>query len=125
MFQTNQKAQSALEYLMTYGWALVLIAAVIGVLVFIVSSPASEVTFSSSDPMKILMKGGAVEGTTTRVKLINATGGEIEINNIMASGASYSNCTVNGEASVEVKAGSVMELECPLSGADPAGSITI
>jgi len=49
----NNGAQASLEYVMTYGWALVLIISVISVLVFIVSSPASDVTFSSSDPTNL------------------------------------------------------------------------
>ena len=33
----NKKGQAALEYLMTYGWALIIIAIVMGVLIFVVT----------------------------------------------------------------------------------------
>ena len=48
----NKKTQAGIEYLMTYGWALILVVTVIGVLVFIVSTPIQDVTFRSSDPTK-------------------------------------------------------------------------
>ncbi len=64
---------------MTYGWALILIAAVIGVLVFAFSTPP-EIFFTSSQPNKIMVKGGSIspEGDV-EVKLQNITGGEIRV----------------------------------------------
>ncbi len=123
----NQKAQSSLEYLMTYGWALVLIATVVSVLVFIISSPASGVTFSSSDPTKIMVKAGAIQGTNAVAQLTNITGGRMAVTVIAAAGTSYTlPCTINKEASnIDIPAGSVMELNCPLSGEDPTGAVTI
>lgn len=38
----NSRAQAGLEYLMTYGWALILVATVIGVLVFVVGNPTNS-----------------------------------------------------------------------------------
>ncbi len=75
----NSKAQAGLEYLMTYGWALILIAAVIGVLVFVTSSPDSDITFSSSDPTKIMIKSGNLYAATITVIVQNITGGNIAI----------------------------------------------
>lgn len=40
-FNINQRGQSALEYLMTYGWALVVIVVVVAALVLLVGNPAS------------------------------------------------------------------------------------
>jgi len=111
MPQSSSKAQSSLEYLMTYGWALILIATVIAVLVYIVGSPSSDITFSSSDPAKILIKAGAVSGSSAEIKLQNITGGGIEITGILNEG--YSGCTVNGSlAPLTVAAGGQMTLEC-------------
>ncbi len=56
----GKTAQAGLEYLMTYGWALVLIATIIGALVFIASTPASDIHFSSSAPNKFLVEGGSL-----------------------------------------------------------------
>jgi len=101
----NERAQSGLEYLMTYGWALILIATVIGVLVFIVSSPAEEFRCSISDPTKIMLKAynvpesayrplpsgddhwcsgsscGAPTGTN-KILMQNLTGGAITITSV-------------------------------------------
>ncbi len=91
----NSTAQAALEYLMTYGWALVLIATVVAVLVFIVSS-SSSVVFSSSDPTKILMKGGSLLGSDAEIKMQNITGGSIDVTSVsMTSNYSGAGCSLN------------------------------
>lgn len=122
----NSKAQSGLEYLMTYGWALVLLTAVIGILIFIVGSPGQNATFSSSDPTKILISAGAIQGITTTVVLKNITGGSIVITNISPTGTNYSTCTINESSpDISIAAGGTMDLECPLSGEDPTGAVGI
>ncbi len=82
----NQKAQSGLEYLMTYGWALVIIASVVGVLVFIINPTSTTASFSSSDPSKIMLKGSSITENTASLVLQNITGGKITINSITFSG---------------------------------------
>ncbi len=122
LFKRNS-AQSSLEYLMTYGWALVLIVSVVSILVFIVSSPASDVTFSSSDPAKILLKAGAVQDSEVVVKVQNITGGDLGITGISETG--YSDCTANGSgAPLSVSAGAEIVLEC-VSSSDGGGTITL
>jgi len=131
----GQRAQAALEYLLTYGWALVLIATVIGALVFIISSPASNVTFSSSDPAKILVKGGAVSGTDAEILLQNITGGKVSVTKITLP-ASYvgASCSLNGAAistggpispAIEVMAGGEIDVECSGLTENPSGRIDI
>jgi len=99
MTQKN-KAQAGLEYLMTYGWALILIATVVGVLVFVVSGP-SGVSFSSSDSTKMVLKSAVVNGQTAGIVVQNTTGGKIKINSISFSGDigdSAFGYTLNGQA---------------------------
>ena len=120
----NHKEQAGIEYLMTYGWALILIAAVIGALVFIVGTPTTTPTFTSTNPGKILLKGGTIEGTTATAILQNITGGQIQITNITETGT-YSNCKINGSATATIPAGATMQLQCTLFGRDPIGTITI
>ena len=50
------RAQAGLEYLMTYGWALVLIVTVAGVLFFVMAPPTGSFVCTSSQPEKIIMK---------------------------------------------------------------------
>lgn len=80
----NSRGQAALEYLMTYGWALVIIVVVAGILFFLMSSPSSGVTCNSSDPTKIVLttdqtKGGTADAFRADlvVQLQNGTGGNI------------------------------------------------
>ena len=115
----NSRAQSSLEYLMTYGWALVLIATVVAVLVFIISSPAGDVVFSSSDPGKIMLNAGAVSGSDAEIMLQNTTGGSLQVTDSTASGAFFGAiCTLNdlplptGSSSTEVAAGGEMDISC-------------
>ena len=92
----NSKAQAGLEYLMTYGWALIIIATVIGVLVLVASTPSQEMTFSSSDPGKIMVKGSSVTGDQAEVLLQNITGGNMTVTGV-ALGGGFSGCKLNDE----------------------------
>jgi len=78
----NQKAQAGLEYLMTYGWALIIIATVIGALVFITSTPTNNITFLSSDSAKIMLKGSSASGNTADLIMQNTTGGTINVSSV-------------------------------------------
>jgi len=92
----NNRGQAALEYLMTYGWALIVIAIVVGVLVFIVSSPGQEVVCNSSDPAKVMVKASQIDNSTGDGSIIitNLTGGDMSSVTVMndtdmASGGAF------------------------------------
>ncbi len=107
----NNRGQAALEYLMTYGWALIVIAIVVGVLVFIVSSPTAGVACNSSDPTKMLMKSynvGAGASPNT-VNLQNITGGTIIITATARTG-SMTKATINPATSGTVTSGNAIQL---------------
>ena len=74
------KAQSALEYLMTYGWSLVVIAIVIGTLIFIAAPTSSDLVFFSATS-QFLVKDSNFDhfGGDNSANLIlqNATGGPV------------------------------------------------
>ena len=82
----KSKAQASLEYLMTYGWALVIIATVVGVMIFVIVPPTEISSFTSSDPTKFMVKGSSTSGGTAGLVLQNITGGRIEISSITFSG---------------------------------------
>ena len=116
----NSKAQAGLEYLMTYGWALIIIATVVGVLVFVVSTPADDVIFSSSDPTKIMFKASAVIRTNLELKLQNITGGNIVVTEVTLP-AGYGGCEINGNSfpagattttSIDVGGGGEIFIKC-------------
>ena len=83
----NSRGQASLEYLMTYGWALIMIATVIAVLIFLTQAPTQEVKFVSSQPTKLLLKSSSIDNTTNIAKVVlqNITGGQIEITTIEES----------------------------------------
>ncbi|MDP6670324.1 MAG: hypothetical protein QGI60_00730 [archaeon] len=80
----DNKGQSALEYLMTYGWALIVIAIVIGVLIIVTeehiptSSTSGGVICQSGSPQMVLKETSFNPGTDgVGFTLQNATGGSV------------------------------------------------
>lgn len=96
----NKRGQVGMEYLMTYGWALILIATIVGMIVFIMSPPTETVSFTSSEPTRVLVKGIGVSGNTGGLVLQNATGGKMTIKSITFTGNigdSIAGYTLNGQ----------------------------
>ena len=79
----NSRGQAALEYLMTYGWALIVIAIVVGVLVFIVATPTNTLQCASNAPGKVNVVSnnfattGAAGITTGSLVITNVSGGTV------------------------------------------------
>lgn len=109
----DKKAQAGLEYLMTYGWAIVLVATVVGVLVFIVADTPEE-EFNISDPTSFILKGSQTADGQAIIKLQNITGGQIELTDLQANG--YTNCTINGQPveGITIGPGGEIIIECTL-----------
>ncbi len=84
----NSRGQAALEYLMTYGWALIVIAIVVGVLVFIVATPTGAVACNSNQPGKVNVVSNNIVSTTGLGSLVitNLTGGEMRNMSIVTGG---------------------------------------
>ncbi len=121
----NKKAQAGMEYLITYGWAIVLVAAVIGVLVLIVGQPLSETGFSSSNPTKLLIKGANVENNLATIKLQNVTGGEIKIETVSNPSGFYDCEAVNIAADNTVISGGELEIQCQTIPGASQGKINV
>jgi len=86
----DNKAQSALEYLMTYGWALIVIAIVIGVLIFVTGSATGGVTCQSQSQALQLTEWSISSGTDgVGLTLRNATGGTITDINAATDGVKF------------------------------------
>jgi len=108
----DRRAQAGLEYLMTYGWAIVLVVAVIGVLVLVVGEPLAEPAFSSSDPTKLMIKATGVENGVATIKLQNITGGQIRVETVSNPSGFYDCEVVNVSADNTVVAGGELEIQC-------------
>ncbi|MEI7961247.1 MAG: hypothetical protein WCI04_02830 [archaeon] len=82
----DNKGQSALEYLMTYGWALIVIAIVIGVLIFVTSGATGGVTCQSSST-GMVVKNWTVSSTAgVGLSIQNTTGSDINVTAVSATG---------------------------------------
>ena len=83
----ENKGQSALEYLMTYGWALIVIAIVIGVLIYVTGSTTGGVTCQSTSTGIILSEWAVASGAdNVGITVQNATGTAISVTSIVSGG---------------------------------------
>lgn len=83
----SKKGQSALEYLMTYGWALVVIVIVIAALVFLIQ-PSQVGGNTCAATSGILITNHQVSGTNDNLQIIlsNQTAATITDGNLSVSG---------------------------------------
>lgn len=90
-----KKGQAAMEFLMTYGWAILVVLAAIGALAYFgVLSPEKMVpertTFTAPFPSS---ESAVVTGNTVQVALTNNFGQKVEILNTNASASAVGDCT--------------------------------
>ena len=78
----GKKAQAALEYILTYGWALIAIATIIGILIFATSGEINTTTCTTY--LEFVCKGMGINDETLIMVMQNATGQQITINPINA-----------------------------------------
>jgi len=136
MFSEN-KAQAGLEYLITYGWAIVIVATVVGIIALFVSAPTQTIQCNISDPTNFSFKGITfpVSISTTfsggydywyftptensKIILQNLTGGKIKVTGIRQEGYFYypfsvknKNCVVLSESNFsEIASGENLEID--------------
>ncbi len=70
----SKKGQSALEYLMTYGWALIVIVIVIGALMLLVGDPSSGGVSCSPTGGSFVYEDLSYDGTDLQLVLTNGSG---------------------------------------------------
>ncbi len=120
----NSRAQTKLDYLLTYGWAIILIATAIGTIFFVttISTHDAIVTMSQSD--KISFISGSVDNTLNAL-LQNVSSGQIKITSIYPT-ENLENCAIKiGQKEVTlINSGQIMRLECNYLG-DMSGKVDI
>jgi len=104
-------AQVGFEYLLTFGWALVLSASIFGLLVFLL--PQQSMAFVSQSE-EVPVVEATVVGSVFRLSLLNSGNSAIEITGV--SSDSFENLVVNGlvpgsENSVFVEQGAAFSIE--------------
>ncbi|MBN2067875.1 MAG: hypothetical protein JW744_05390 [Candidatus Diapherotrites archaeon] len=81
----NEQGQTFIEYMMTYGWAFIVLVSVIGVVMMLVAPSGDETRCIVNKPTDFLIKGVNIPHTSDltweggELRLQNATGGEIDI----------------------------------------------
>ena len=108
-------AQAATEFILTYGWALLIITTVIGVFVYIQVTPQQIVTPSCMFTDGLYCQSHQVTSDTIKMEIKNNVGRDININRTV--------CTIHQETfyedeSVDIKIGESKIIECYIEDAD-------
>jgi len=81
-----KKAQAAMEFLMTYGWAILVVLVVIGALSYFgVLSPATLLPEKCTFPVSVSCVDFKVEAAQVTLVLLNGAGRDMEVEDIHAS----------------------------------------
>ena len=102
----KKKAQAAMEFLMTYGWAILVVLVVIGALAYFgVLNPQNLLPEKCILPMGLYCKDHRIDGTADNVslKLENGMGSGIIIRNIRVEGEILKNCAINSTTSPPIR----------------------
>lgn len=83
------RAQAAMDYLLTYGWAIVLIAVMSSVIFVLFGPPPIGVNCSSSDSKLPVQAFYILKGSPPSIRVLNGTGGTITA--LAASGGGANN----------------------------------
>jgi len=123
----NNRGQAAMEYLMTYGWALIVIAVVIGVLWYVTSGVTGGVTCTSKSN-NFIVKAAAISAGTDGVDISiqNGTGQAVTVNSAAGSSTFTGVGTVAGSPAAANGTFTVSDIDAPAAGTSfDDGAITI
>ena len=87
----SKKGQSALEYLMTYGWALIVIVIVIGALMLLVGDPSGDSVSCSPSAGSFLYEDLSYSSGTFNLVLTNGTGSTLSANAVQVNTGTVGN----------------------------------
>ena len=113
----DKKGQAAMEFLMTYGWAILAAIIVVGVLWYLIGNPANLAgnKFTISSPL--VTKGIRIEAAEVNINFLN--GGASRIN---VTAITFSNTDCNSQTGLQVQVATGAEqaftIVCGLSAGD-------
>ena len=121
-FDIGKRGQSALEYLMTYGWALVVIVIVVAALFLLgILNPATYQGSTCTGFTKMAYKGHSQDGNSFTVRFQNATGASVsDVNSSITASDVLGTCT--GTQDADMTPGEEENLACTTSLSPAAGS---
>ncbi len=100
----SKKAQAAMEFLMTYGWAIMVVLVVIGALAYFgVLNPSTLLPEKCTLPMMLNCQDHKVDGTTNTIKLKvqNGAGRDMKITALAITGDAVSAaCSWSGTTTI-------------------------
>jgi len=79
----DKKGQAAMEFLMTYGWAILAAIIVVGVLWYLIGNPANLAgnKFTISSPL--VTKGVRINTTTVSINFLNGASNSINVTSVV------------------------------------------
>ena len=84
--KSSRRAQAAMEFLMTYGWAILVVLIVIGALAYFgVLNPSTVLPEKCTFPVSISCSDFGVGGSTITLNLLNGAGRDMNVYNVSAS----------------------------------------
>ncbi|MEW6528540.1 MAG: hypothetical protein AB1391_01480 [Candidatus Micrarchaeota archaeon] len=103
----KKKGQAAIEYLMTYGWAILIIAIVL-VALYMLTQPQTtvracemEIGFTCNNPLPQIYYDKSIKKDNISIKLYNNKGRDINVSKVL--------CTTTQPAEVEVSHASLVD----------------
>jgi uncharacterized protein (UPF0333 family) len=126
MFYKNKKGQAAMEFLMTYGWAILAAVIVVGVLWYMIGDPSNLVGNKVQLSSPFAAEGVAITSTAIQVEFRNGLAKPITVTSVKVA-----DCVAN-VTSFDVAAGAIgvatanVSAGCSLtSGSRVTGDVTI
>jgi len=120
----KKKGQAAMEFLMTYGWAILAAVIVVGVLWYIIGNPANLAgnRFMISQPF--VQKGVSISATTVSINVLNGASESVTVTGIDFSDTA---CTdFAGSQAINAGAEQDFDIACTMASGDRFNSdITI
>ena len=107
----NKRGQAAMEFLMTYGWAILAAVIVVGVLWYMIGNPANlaGTNFQMSAPFP--SNGVAVSASQIGIEFRNGASESVDIQS-----ANLTNANCNGTGTASVAAGDITTVTMTCSG---------
>lgn len=127
----RKKGQAAVEFLMTYGWAILAAVIAIGVLAYFgVFSPGKYVTDSTVVTAPLYATGQRINATVAQIELQNNGGEDLNITRVFidSTNAALSDCTWTGSQTLTPSQRVAFAATCASSlqvGASYKGDVTI
>lgn len=123
----NFRAQAGLEYLMTYGWALVIIVTVVGVLFTVVNPPSNQVSFSVDSRNFIVKSSNTVSGSppTFTVEIMNISGKQISISQVTTDNFTLTYPTCETSCAISISSGQSVKITGSFSSYPDSGTIAV